>query len=70
MIDASIFANDPPVRPDGCCAVCGEPRKPERSRRYAGVTAELDPFCSNSCARAWHANPIPTKSIWGQDYDG
>lgn len=61
---------DPPVRPDGACVECGGARHPERSRKYAGATAELDPFCSNGCARAWWLNPIPARSIWGVHYTG
>ena len=57
---------DPPVRPDGNCVICRKPRKPERSRKYAGATAQLDPFCSNTCARAWYGNPIPERSVWSQ----
>lgn len=57
---------EPPVRPDGLCAVCLAPRRPERSRRYAGIQAEFDPFCSSTCARHWHGNPLPEKSIWGE----
>lgn len=66
MIDPAIFDGDPPVREDGKCVVCLKDRKPERSKRYAGITAELDPFCSNICARAWHENPIPDVSIWSK----
>ncbi len=48
---------DPPVRPDGRCAVCGEskltankgPHRPTHMERIAG-----DPFCSAVCARAYH----------------
>lgn len=39
---------------DGSCAQCGQPRKPERSKRYGGLVATLDPFCATACARAWH----------------
>lgn len=48
---------DPPVRADGRCYVCLKPRDPERSRKYAGDVATLDPFCSNVCARAFHGQP-------------
>jgi len=55
---------DPPIRTNGGCAKCGQPRHPERSRRYAKHAADLDPFCSNICAREWWNNPMPTSSIW------
>lgn len=45
---------DPPVPSDGSCYVCGGDRRTDQSRRYAGVAALLDPFCSNTCARAYH----------------
>jgi len=48
---------DPPVPADGSCAQCGGPRHPERSRRYGGPLAELDPFCKTECAREWHGTP-------------
>src|SRR5438045_9786494 len=45
---------DPPCRPDGGCAVCGQPRaKANRTALYANAAAS-DPFCSTACARAWH----------------
>lgn len=66
MTDPAIFAGDPPARPDGLCVVCLQPRRPERSRRYARDIAEREPFCSTDCARAWHTNPLPAKSIWGR----
>jgi hypothetical protein len=50
---------DPPLRPDGRCAVCHKPRRPERSRRYGGAVAELDPFCSVTCARQYHGTMLP-----------
>ena len=49
---------DPPVPADGTCYVCHRPRKPERSRRYAGPTALTDPFCSNTCARAYYGTTL------------
>lgn len=62
---ASAIFGDPAVRADGLCVVCDKPRHPERSAKYAKGIAELDPFCSNVCARDWYANPIPDFSIWG-----
>ena len=50
---------DPPVPEDGTCFVCRKPRKPERSRKYAGITATLDPFCRSDCARVFYGNPLP-----------
>ena len=49
---------DPPVRADGLCAECEGPRNTKASWKYAGVSAELDPFCSNKCARAWWGYPL------------
>lgn len=54
MISPAVFIGDPPVREDGRCVVCLGPRNPERSKKYAGDVAHLDPFCSNVCARDWH----------------
>ena len=59
MIDPAIFQGDPPVRDDGLCSVCLKPRRPERSRKYARLIAEMDPFCSSTCSREWHGNPLP-----------
>jgi len=59
---------DPPVRDDGLCHVCLKPRRPERSKRYGGAAAEMDSFCSTECARAYHENPLPTRSVWEQNY--
>lgn len=66
MIDPAIFAGDPPVRGDGLCAVCLKPRHPERAAKYAREVAEMDPYCSSTCARAWHENPVPEQSIWAK----
>jgi hypothetical protein len=60
----SLTRPDPPVPADGSCYVCGKPRHPERSKRYAPGIAALDPFCSNMCCRAYHMNPVPDRSIW------
>jgi len=38
---------DPPVRPDGRCAVCKKERT-EIAARHG------DPFCSTGCAKKWH----------------
>jgi hypothetical protein len=54
---------DPEPNADGTCIVCRKPRNPERSRAYAGITATLDPFCSNPCARTWYGNPLPTSAL-------
>lgn len=57
---------DPRVRKDGKCAVCKKPRQPERSRKYARTAAEVDPFCSIECCRAYHATPYPTEHKTGR----
>lgn len=57
--------DDPPVRGDGLCVVCEKPRKPERSRQYGGIEAERDPFCSVTCCREWHKNPVPAALTGG-----
>jgi hypothetical protein len=55
---------DPPVRPDDRCVVCGRPRIPERSRRYAGYEADRDAFCSSRCARAYFGCELaPTRTV-------
>ncbi len=48
---------DPKVRKDGKCAVCKQPRRPERSRKYAPGIADADPFCDVKCARLFHGQP-------------
>jgi hypothetical protein len=46
---------DPPLRPDGRCAVCPKQRKlTAQARKYAGVQLDVDPFCSTECARRYH----------------
>lgn len=50
---------DPPVRPDGRCAVCPKLRDPAQSSRYARHEAALDPFCSATCARVFHGTSLP-----------
>lgn len=49
---------DPPVRPDGRCAVCPKMRHPERSKKYGLEAAQLDPFCSTACCRAYYGIPL------------
>jgi hypothetical protein len=48
---------DPPVRPDGRCALCEEPKPTAnapslRANHLAQLAA--DPFCSAICARTYH----------------
>ena len=63
------FVNDPRVRKDGRCARKGCTRmrpiavltgkKLRDLVRYAGqAQLERDPFCSASCARAFHGCPV------------
>jgi len=66
VIDPAIFRGDPAVRDDGLCVVCLKPRHPERSRRYAGDIATFDSFCSSTCAREWHGNPVPVHANFGR----
>jgi hypothetical protein len=56
---AELTKDEPAVPADGSCAVCGKPRKPERSRKYAHGCAEIDPFCSVECARKFHGTSLP-----------
>ena len=61
-----VMRSDPPVRPDGRCAHCGEPRMvPRHHSSINPAVYELDPFCSGPCARAYHGNPLPT--MYGGD---
>lgn len=53
----ALCADEPPAGP--LCAVCFQPRHPERARRYAGDAAAVDPFCSTRCARAFHGTSLP-----------
>lgn len=50
---------DPRVRRDGRCAHCRGERKLPAKRLYREQAeleqAELDPFCSATCCRAWRA---------------
>jgi hypothetical protein len=41
---------DPKVRRDGKCTVCQSPRMTWRSKKYAGLKAENDPFARRSVA--------------------
>jgi hypothetical protein len=66
VIDPVIFAGDPPMRADGLCAVCLGPRHPERAARYAREIAAMDPFCSSTCARAWHGTSLPASTEYGR----
>lgn len=43
---------DPPLRPDHHCHQCQEPL-PERAVLHG------DGFCSATCCRAFHNNPLP-----------
>jgi hypothetical protein len=52
----ALCADEP--TPGPTCAVCGGVRRPERARNYAGEAAELDPFCSSACARAYHGTTL------------
>jgi hypothetical protein len=61
---------DPPVRRDGCCAVCGDPKvkgdpgshRPAHLERIAN-----DPFCSAVCAGIYHG--VETGSQRERDED-
>jgi hypothetical protein len=62
---------DPPVTAN--CPVCGKPRRPERSLKYGGVAAELDPFDSTDCCREWHGTQLACSACNGppdQQTDG
>jgi hypothetical protein len=58
---------DPPIPSDGSCAQCGQPRQPERSKRYGKGAAELDPFCSGPCCRGYHDTTLPPGMTGGGD---
>jgi hypothetical protein len=51
--------DDPPLRPDGLCVVCLEPRLARKLKPVYQGPAEADPFCSNVCARAWYGISLP-----------
>jgi hypothetical protein len=57
VVREGASVTDPSVRKDGLCAVCGKPRNPERSKKYAYGQALADPFCSNACCRKHHGLP-------------
>ena len=48
---------EPAVPEDGTCAGCGKPRRLDQARPYRDH-AEVDPFCSAKCARAWYGCPL------------
>jgi hypothetical protein len=50
---------DPPIRADGLCVVCLEPRLRRKLKPVYQGAAEQDPFCSNVCARDWYGIPLP-----------
>lgn len=54
-----LTEHDPPVSMNGSCAVCGKQRHPERSATYAQGCAEIDAFCSVTCARVFHGTSLP-----------
>jgi DNA-binding CsgD family transcriptional regulator len=56
---AQLTAHDPPIPADGSCAICGRPRRPEQSAKYAKGCAEIDAFCSSTCARKFHGTYVP-----------
>lgn len=63
---AELTAHDPPLPSDGSCAVCGNPRRPERSVNYAKGCAEIDAFCSSTCARSFHGTTLPERDTHGR----
>jgi hypothetical protein len=48
---------DPPVRDDGCCAICGRELSPV-------AVKHADPFCSTECARRWWSPLARTARAW------
>lgn len=59
------MTTDPPVRKDGRCAQCLGPRKHAVANKYSGMDAVQDPFCSTTCCREWHDNPLPAANLTG-----
>jgi hypothetical protein len=57
---ASDVFTDPPLRADGLCAVCLEPRLTRKLKPVYQGEAAKDPFCSNVCAREWYGIPLPS----------
>lgn len=53
---------DPPVRLDGLCVVCLDPRRTEKLPPLYRDQVANDPFCSNVCARAYYGVPEPAKA--------
>lgn len=49
------LVGEPEIPAGGGCARCGKHRHPERSAKYGGVAAQLDPFCSTGCAKAFYS---------------
>jgi hypothetical protein len=48
---------DPPIRDDGRCCICGRAQPPAALR-------DGDPFCATECARAWHAPSARVARAW------
>lgn len=63
---AELTAHDPAVPLDGSCVVCGRQRHPERSQAYAKGCAEIDAFCSSTCARRFHGTTIVQRDAPGR----
>ncbi len=59
---ALLTAHDPPIPPDGSCAICAKPRNTERSAKYAKGCAEIDAFCSTQCARYYHGTSLVVRT--------
>ena len=51
---------DPRRRKDLTCALPGCDKKLQPPSTYAGEHGLSDPFCSSSCCRAYHGNPLPS----------
>lgn len=56
--ESSAVKADPPPRADNLCFVCQKPRRVPKGV-WARAEAELDAFCSSTCARSWHGCPLP-----------
>ena len=57
MTALALVPDEPSVRPDGTCVMCGKPRRIDQARVYR-QHAERDPFCSAKCCREWYGCPL------------
>jgi hypothetical protein len=64
---------DPRRRKDGICALpgCDKPLRKVKPQKGVPISVyENEPFCSTSCARAWHGASLPPVKYVAPNADG